>query len=187
MTPQTSAAVPVSAGGHGRFDGFGWSQGAVIIGAVVAAIIAVIGYTNQRKIARRSERGDLYGNAIGAVEAYLEGPYRIRRKTKEPDNWFVLSSAMSDIKTAISHHRALLEMHAPVEVVTAFKNFWTAANREAGAQMTAAWGATVASAPTEMPLGTAYPRTDTDSARAQLVKAMATDLKAITTWWRVNS
>ena len=187
MTSLTAVAAPVDAGTHGFFDGFGWSQGAVIIGAVIAAAIAVIGYANQRKIVRRSERADLYGNAIGAVEAYLEGPYRIRRKTENADNWFALSSALSDVKTAISHHEALLEMHAPPDVVNAFKEFSTAAIREAGTQMTAAWGATVASAPTEMSMGTAYLRTDADSTRAQLVKTMTADLKAITTWWRIAS
>jgi hypothetical protein len=64
---------------HGFFVGFTWSEGATIIAAALAASIAVIGYTVQRKITRRSERADLYGNAIAAVEAYLEGPYRIRR------------------------------------------------------------------------------------------------------------
>jgi len=186
MTQQTPAPVGIDAGSHGFFYGFGWSQGAVIIAAIIAASIAVIGYTIQRKIARRSERANLYGNAIGAVEAYLEGPYRIRRKTNDPNNWFALSSALSDTKTAISHHQALLEMHAPVRVVTAFKNFAKAAIREAGPQMTAAWGATIASVPTAVPIGARYERTDSDLTRLELVKAMAADLKVIGTWWRVT-
>lgn len=186
MTPQIPAPVAVNAGSHGFFDGFDWSDGAVIIAALVAAGIAVIGYTIQRKIARRSERADLYGNAVGAVEAYLEGPYRIRRKTNDPNNWFALSSALSDTKTSISHHQALLEMQAPDDVVTAFKNFADAAFREAGHQMTAAWGTPIASAPTDVPLGSGYTRTSSDSTRAELVTVMAADLTAISTWWRVN-
>lgn len=171
---------------HGFFDGFGWPQGATIIAASIAATIAVIGYSIQRKNARRSERATLYGNALGAVEAYLEGPYRIRRKTNDPDNWFALSSSLSDVKTAISHHHALLEMHAPGPVVAAYKNFVSAALREAGPQMTAAWGAPPLAAPTDVPLGTGYARTDSDDKRQLLVEAMADDLKCISTWWRLS-
>jgi len=170
---------------HGFFNGFTWSEGATIIAAALAAVIAVVGYTIQRKITRRSERADLYGNAIGAVEAYLEGPYRIRRKINDPANWFAISSALSDAKTAISHHQALLEMHAPADVVTAYREFATAAIREAGPQMTAAWGAPPIQAPTDVPLGTGYDRIDSDAKRTAMVAAMAADLKAIGTWWRL--
>lgn len=186
MTPTPAPGI----GSSEPFDAFDWSDGATIIAAVlaalIAALIAVIGYTIQRKITRRSERADLYGNAIGAVEAYLEGPYRIRRKTNDPNNWFQLSSALSDAKTAISHHQALLEMHAPADVVTAFEDFAAAAIREAGPQMTAAWSEPPISAPTDVPLGTGYDRSQSDVERSVLVAAMAEDLKAISRWWRIT-
>ncbi|SDO57015.1 hypothetical protein SAMN04515671_1366 [Nakamurella panacisegetis] len=179
--------TPTAAADKPFFDGFGWSQASTIIAGLVAATVAVIGYTIQRKIARRNERATLYGNAIGTVEAYLEGPYRIRRKTDDPNNWLMLSSALSDIKTSISHHQALLEMHAPVEVVAAFTNFAAAAIREAGPQMTTAWAAPTASTAAAIPLGTRYSRTDSDSTRTELVRIMAADLKAISTWWHLTS
>lgn len=172
------------------FDGFNWSDGATIIAAVlaalIAALIAVIGYTIQRKITRRSERADLYGNAIGAVEAYLEGPHRIRRKTNDPNNWFQLSSALSDAKSSISHHQALLEMHAPADVVVAFADFVAAAIREAGPQMTAAWNAPPITDRTDVPLGVGYSRSQSDARREVLVTAMAQDLKAISSWWHIT-
>lgn len=171
-------------------DGFAWSDGATILAAVlaalIAALIAVIGYTIQRKITRRSERADLYGNAIGAVEAYLEGPYRIRRKTNDPDNWFQLSRALSDAKTSISHHQALLEMHAPADVGAAFADFAVAAIKEVGPPMTAAWSAPPIAAPTDVPLGTGYNRAQSDAKRSILLTAMAEDLKAISKWWRIT-
>jgi hypothetical protein len=178
------AAGKVAVHHHALFDGFTWAEGATIIAAVLAAVFAVIGYTIQRKITRRSERADLYGNATGAVEAYLEGPYRIRRKTADSDNWFAISSALSDAKTAISHHQALLEMHAPAQVFTAYREFASAAIIEAGPQMTAAWGTPPISAPTDVPLGTGYDRSDSDAKRSAMVTAMAADLTAIGSWWR---
>lgn len=174
----------------GIFAGFGWSDGATIIAAVaaavIAALIAVIGYSVQRKITRRSERADLYGNAIGAVEAYLEGPYRIRRKINDSSNWFALSSGLSDAKTAMSHHRALLEMHAPDDVTSAYKEFVFAAIGEAGPQMTAAWNANPMTSHRDVPLGTGYDRSVSDAKRADLVAVMAEDLKAISSWWRLD-
>lgn len=171
---------------HGIFDGFTWAQGATIIAAALAALIAVVGYTVQRKITRRSERADLYGNAIGAVEAYLEGPYRIRRKIDSPENWFAISSALSDTKTAISHHQALLQMHAPAAVSTAYDRFARAAIVEAGPQMTDAWGTPAIAAAKDVPLGTGYDRTGADTARSTVVTAMAADLNAIGSWWRLR-
>ncbi|MGV0152909.1 hypothetical protein ACSW29_06185 [Rhodococcus sp. GB-02] len=190
MTTPEPPATGSTGESSGFFTGFEWSDGATIIAAIIAALIAasiaVVGYSIQRKITRRSERANLYGDAIGAVEAYLEGPYRIRRKIDESSNWFMLSSALSDAKTAISHHQALIEMHAPSEVHTAYKAFVDTAIREAGPQMTRAWSAPPVNAPTDVPLGTGYDRTDSDGKRAQLVSVMASDLKSIGAWWRLT-
>lgn len=186
LTAGTSAAH------HGQsfFAGFDWADGATVIAAVsaalIAAIIAVIGYSIQRKITRRAEQATLYADAIAAVESYLEAPYRIRRKIKDPANWFAISSAISDAKTAMSHQQALLEMHAPKPVVAAYAAFSRAAIVEAGPQMTAAWAEPVVKNPRQIPLGAgnAYPRTSSDAARATLVAVMAADLKATGSWWQ---
>lgn len=188
-----TSAGPQPPGGQtssssGFFEGFGWSDGATIIAAAVAAliaaVIAVIGYSIQRKITRRSERADLYGNAIGAVEEYLEGPYRIRRKIADPANWFTISSALSDAKTAISHHQALIELHAPPPVSRSYRAFANAATAEVGPDMTSAWQAPPLNRPEDVPLGSGYARSKSDLARSELIEVMADDLDAIGTWWR---
>jgi hypothetical protein len=179
--PARSAGHP--AGGGGFFDGFGWSEAATIIAAVfaaaIAAAIAVAGYSYQRKAARRAERATQYGDAIAAVEDYLEGPYRIRRKNDQHATWFAISSQLSDAKAAISKHTAQLEMHAPDSVVTAYKAFVAAALAEAGPQMTAAWNANPIISHTDVPLGAGYDRSNADSARAALVTAMKADLRQL--------
>lgn len=192
MTIRTVAATVAGETVHayraahrGFFDGFTWSEGATIIAAALAAVIAVVGYTVQRKITRRSERADLYGNAIAAVEAYLEGPYRIRRKIKDPANWFAISSALSDAKSAISHYQALLQMHAPANVAAAYTAFVDAAIAEAGPQMTTAWSAPPIRRATDVPLRTGYGRSNADDQRAAMVTAMGADLDAIGSWWRI--
>ncbi|VTU41415.1 hypothetical protein H4P1_00047 (plasmid) [Variovorax sp. PBS-H4] len=150
--------------------------------AILAAIVAIIGYAVQQNAGRRSERATLYGDAIGTVEAYLEAPYRIRRKIDDPNTWFAISSSISDTKASISHYQALLDMHAPASVATAFKNFADTAIREAGPQMTDAWGEPSVTRQTQIPLGQGYPRALSNGAREALVEAMSADLKKL--WFR---
>ncbi|KZF04498.1 MAG: hypothetical protein WBD41_00720 [Rhodococcus sp. (in: high G+C Gram-positive bacteria)] len=171
-----------SAGAGTDWSGFA----ATLLAAALAAVVAVVGYIIQRKIARRSERADLYADALGAVEVYLEGPYRIRRKTKDPNNWSALSSALSDCKTAVSHHQALLRLHAPAAVAVAYDQFVNAAQREAGPKMTEAWSTPPLKRPRDVPLGVGYRRSNSDARRAELVDAMSTDLAAIGSWWRLT-
>jgi hypothetical protein len=78
------------------------------------------------------------GHAIAAVEDYLEGPYRIRRRDDTAESRFAITSAISNTKTAISLHQALVEMHAPTAVSDAYNAFVAAAQQDAGPQMTAA-------------------------------------------------
>lgn len=182
MTPASGVTEVVQE----NAGGIGWPEGATLLAAAIAAIIAVIGYTVQRKVARRTERADLYAKAIGAVEAYLEGPYRIRRKIDDPANWFALSSSLSDAKTAISHHVALLEMHAPVSVQTTYDAFVKAALRDAGPQMTDAWHKNPITSHHDIPLGAGYERAGADAARDKVVEAMSADLRQVGTWWRLT-
>lgn len=162
------------------FAGFTWAEGATILAAwgaaAVAATIAVLGYGRQRRAERRAERATLYGHAIAAVEAYLEGPYRIRRRDETTEARFAITSAISDTKTAISLRQALLAMHAPDAVAEAYDTFVAAAQREAGPQMTEAWNTRPTSKDNQVPLGTAYDRTASDAARDVLITAMKADL-----------
>ena len=60
-------------------------------------------------------------------------PYRIRRRDTTPEARFAITTAISDTKTAISLHQALLEMHAPTAVTDAYRRFAAAARQEARA------------------------------------------------------
>lgn len=63
-------------------------------------------------------------------------------------------------------------MHAPAEVSTAYDRFARAAIVEAGPQMTAAWGTPAITATTDVPLGTGYNRTDSNTERDTLIALM---------------
>jgi hypothetical protein len=167
----------------GIFASFTWNEGATIAAAfgaaAIAAVIAVIGYGHQRRAERRAERATLYGRAIAAVEDYLEGPYRIRRRDDTAESRFAITSDFSDTKTAISLHQALVEMHAPNAVSDAYNAFVAAAQREAGPQMTAAWSTHPTTIDEQVPLGKAYDRSASDEARAALILAMKADLGSL--------
>jgi hypothetical protein len=167
----------------GIFAGFSWNEGATIVAAfgaaAIAAVIAVIGYGHQRRAERRAERATLYGHSIAAGEDYLEGPYRIRRRDDTAESRFALTSAISDTKTAISLHQALVEMHAPNAVSDAYNAFVAAAQREAGPQMTAAWNTHPITADEQVPAGKAYDRSASDEARAALIITMKADLGSL--------
>jgi hypothetical protein len=70
-------------------------------------------------------------------------------------------------------------MHAPTAVSDAYNAFVAAAQREAGAQMTAAWKAHPTTADEQVPLGEAYDRSISDAARDTLISAMKADLGSL--------
>ena len=89
----------------------------------------------------REARPTLYGDALGAVSEYLEGPYRILRKDGSAATRFAITSKLSDVKTVIDHHQALMRLHADPGVADAYDLYVNAAKAEAGKQMHDAWGA----------------------------------------------
>lgn len=62
------------------FDNFTWEQGGTLLAAAVGVGIAVWTYLVTRAAARRDRQANVYAEALRAVEDYLEGPYRIRRR-----------------------------------------------------------------------------------------------------------
>jgi hypothetical protein len=165
-TPTT--VVQVSSGG------FGWDT---IIAAMIAAIIAVGGYLWQHRSGRRGERAAIYGEAIRAVEDYLEAPYLILRKDGSPETRQSITRHISDVKSRISYYKALLELHAPQDVSGAYAEFVRAAEVEAGRQMTEAWHAPAITDDAQVPLGKGLDRTASDITRAAALSAMRDDLK----------
>jgi hypothetical protein len=49
-----------------------------VLAALIAVVVAVIGYRAMQWTARRERLASGYAEALRAVEDYLEGPYRIR-------------------------------------------------------------------------------------------------------------
>ena len=172
LAVQTPVPAPTST--------FTWTNAATIIAgigaALIAALVAVIGYSRQQRAARRVQRATMYAEALQAVEDYLEGPYRIRRRDGSAGVRARITEAISATKSKISFYLAWLHIDASAEVAAAYEDYVLAAQREAGPQMTEAWRTRPTRKDTDVPLGRAYSRNDSDAARAKVSEAMKRDL-----------
>lgn len=161
-------------------DPFTWSDGSTIIAAVaaalIAAVVAVIGYAVQQRATRRDQRARTYAEALQAVEDYLEGPYRVRRRDGSADARRQVTEAISAVKSGINFHQAWLRIHGSQPVADAYDAYVQAAQREAGAQMTSAWRGRPTRRDRDVPLGQAFDRRNSDIARANVIAAMKADL-----------
>jgi len=153
-----------------------WDARAAIIAALVAAFAAIWVYYRQQSASRRDGRATIYAEALRAVEDYLEGPYRIRRRDGSAQARLDVTSRLSDVKSAMSFYCAWLEVNAPKDVVEKYRQYVEAAQREAGAQMTAAWAAPTTTRDCDVPLGKLFDRQASDAARAAVIHAMRADL-----------
>jgi hypothetical protein len=158
-------------------SGFGPAQWATIIAALIAALVVVAGYMLTQVQARRERRAKEFADALAAVEAYLEAPYRIRRRqAATPEAREALTSALSDLQARIALHRAWLQVESPT-VGHAYDALVSAARSEAGAQMAEAWNAAPLISDTDMNLKVAYPHPNSDAERAKVIAAMRQHLR----------
>jgi len=153
MTRRALASTVINIGDHG----FGPPEWAVILAALIAALVAVAGYALTQAWARRERRAKAFADALAAVEEYLEGPYRVRRRQgSTPEIRAALAGALSDLQARIALHRAWLQVEAPA-VAPAYDDLVSTARAEAGTQMADAWNAPPLTSDAEMNLKVAYP------------------------------
>lgn len=154
-----------------------WSTIATgVFAALVAASVAVVGYARQQRAARQAQRTTVYAQALQAVEDYMEGPYRIRRRDGSAATRQLLTESLSDVKSRINFHQSWLSLHASKDLADAYTAFVQAAQREAGAQMTSAWRAAPTRKDRDVPLGVPYKRQASDLAKGEVLDLMRRDL-----------
>jgi hypothetical protein len=147
-----------------------------VIAALIAALVAVTGYTLTQAQARRERRAKEFGEALAVVEEYLEAPYRIRRRqAATPEARDSLTNALSDLQARIAHHRAWLHVEAPT-VARAYDVLIAAARSEAGVQMTEAWNSAPLASDADMNLRVAYQHPDSDAERDKVIAIMRQNL-----------
>jgi Tfp pilus assembly protein PilE len=150
---------------------------ATVIVGIVAAVVAVKAYRNQQQETRRQQTAAFYAEAVRAVEDYMECPYRILRKDGSSEARREITQHISDVKSRISFYAGWMAIHGNTQVRGAYDAFVTAAKRDAGPQMTAAWETKPVKKDKDVPLHTSpLPRTATDTARTHLLAVLKADL-----------
>ena len=152
-------------------SGWGAAQTAVVIAAALALLGSLVLWVLNQRAARRERRSAAFGDALAAVERYMELPFRIRRRRDGPAARHDLASLISDIQVDLAHHHGWLDLVAPT-VATAYRDLVTAARREAGTAMSTSWLERPITTDQGMNLAARFARERTDAARAQCVDAM---------------
>lgn len=145
---------------------------ATIAAAIIGAAVLVIGFGVQRRAAERERRAAIYGEAIRAVEDYLEAPFLILRREETPAVRREITTHISEIQSRIAYYRALLGVHASTRVAAAYVDFEKAARREAGQAMTKAWKSKAIKQGRDVPIQNRFSRRGSDHALQILITAM---------------
>lgn len=149
---------------------------ATVIGAVMAAAVAIASYRAEHQRARHERFARAFAEAIQAVEDYLEAPYRIRRRPPcHAEVQFQLTAMVSDVQSRIAFHEAWLTSLSPI-VAEKYCKLVRVARQEAGSQMTDAWRSRATSTDTQVPLGEPFKRPLADAAKVACLSAMRWEL-----------
>lgn len=170
MTDVSSSPPPSTQETAGwAMESITWDGTATLIAAILAAAIAIIGYSFQQTLARRERIAGIYSEALRAVEDYLEAPYLLRRRDGSDATRTSLTMHVSEIQSRIAYYSALIQIHAPKRVSSAYDNLVRAARREAGPQMTAAWKGKPTKRDRDVPLLEPFSRTQSDIERHKFI------------------
>mgnify|MGYP001562860928 CR=1 FL=1 len=162
---------------HGAAENW-WAgeAAATIIAAVIAAVVLVVGYFVQQGRARRERRAQAYGEAVRAIEDYLEAPFIILRRDGTRVAQRQITDHISAVQSRIAFHRAELAIYAAQPISKAYAKLEAAARAEAGAAMSKAWREKPITHGKKVPIGSRYSRERSNVALARLVKLMRTDV-----------
>lgn len=146
-----------------------WDGLATIIAAILATLVAVVGYSIQQRISRRERRAEIYSEALRAVEDYLEAPYLVRRRDGSASARQSIATRISEIQSRLSYYSALLEIHADSEICDAYRRLVSVARVEAGREMSEAWKSLPTTRDHDVPICTRHDRSRSDEARHSFI------------------
>ncbi|MPZ67873.1 MAG: hypothetical protein GEU83_21130 [Pseudonocardiaceae bacterium] len=158
--------------------GWGWAQTVALIVPIIAALGGVMIWSLTQRAGRRERRSKAFAAALASVEAYVEMPYRIRRRPDDVGARHELTGQISTLQADIAWHQAWIELEAPA-VTDFYRTLIRVTRAQAGAQMHEAWLLDPIRHDSEMNLGIAYPREQIDAARADCLTAMSKALRLL--------
>lgn len=156
---------------------WGSEAAATIIAAAIAAAALVVGYFVQQGRARRERRAQAYGEAIRAVEDYLEAPFLVLRRDGTRATQRHITDHISEIQSRIAFHKSELAIYAGQDIADAYALFERAARKEAGTAMTKAWNAKPIRNGRQVPIEHRFSRAKSDAALAEVTALMRADVR----------
>lgn len=130
-----------------------WLTGIVVPMIVAALTGGLLVYLLQRSDAKRARRREGYAEAMAALAAWAEYPYRIRRRTSDqPDELARLVGIGHDLQERLARAQAWIAAD-DTTLLTVYQASLTAIRTEAAPYLNEAWAAPPITTPAEMALG----------------------------------
>jgi hypothetical protein len=115
-----------------------------ILAAILAALVATIGYWAARQGQRNDQRASLYAEALDAVDKYMNVPFLVYwRADSTPDTRSRLHDITQERILKMLYYRGLLRLHSPL-VAEAYNALVTKTRAESSVYRQRAWKVPVA-------------------------------------------
>lgn len=151
-TALTNALAAAEDGGGGFDPSYLVPAGVVLAAAIAAFATVLLHWSNQREV-RRDRKRELCGKAIADALAWLELPYRIRRRVDdEPDTLQDLVDRMHQLQESLLFYRGWLQVELP-EAHEEFVSVVSAVKAAAASAIQQAWESRPSSEAKDMNIG----------------------------------
>lgn len=109
----------------------------ILIAALVAALISLIGYWQNARSTRRDRQCRLFGEAYGAVMEYREYPFIVRRRSSDAELGEIVSR-LSKVQSQLNKFIGILTIESK-PVGDSYADLVQETRRIAGAQIASGW------------------------------------------------
>ena len=148
----TNALAAAEDGGGGFDPSYLVPAGVVLAAAIAAFATILLHWSNQREVRRGRQRA-LCGKAISEVLAWLELPYRIRRRVDDaPDTLRGLVDRMHKLQESLLFYRGWLQVELP-EAHEEYLSLVAAVKAAASSAIQEAWQSLPSSEAKQMNIG----------------------------------
>ena len=145
----------------------------VLIPVIVAALTTAVALALNRASEAANRRRDHYADAVAALVAWIEFPYRVRRRTDdEPATLAALAAHGHELQEKLARHQAWI-LAENSTVAEAYRNARSTIAPLVGAALREAWATAPASTAQAMNLGDWGPGRECAAAICAIEKAIA--------------
>ena len=163
--------VNVSAGSAGSL--------AVVVGAAIAAVGAVSVYWLQTRAAARERKRKMCAQALGDALAWLELPYRVRRRTSDTAQTLAgLAAHAHDLQEKLLFHSSWLCIELP-DIGRRYNELLVLLKNSASEPLREAWNTPATATPQDMNVGELFSRKPVDAKIQEFCDQVAKELKRL--------